>query len=140
MDHGILLVKFWLHVSKDEQLRRFEERQRTPHKAWKLTDEDWRNRERWERVRAWRSTRWWRAPARGARRGCWWRANDKLFARIKVIRTLADRLERDAQEASRGAEAVIASAAGESGHTGTAGPQRSRRARAGSGKYAVCAA
>ena len=93
VDHGILLVKFWLHVSKDEQLRRFEERQRTPHKAWKLTDEDWRNRERWEQYElavnemvARTSTR--RAP---------WalvEANDKLFARIKVIRTLADRLER----------------------------------------------
>ena len=93
VDHGILLVKFWLHVSKDEQLRRFEERQRTPHKAWKLTDEDWRNRERWDEYElavnemvARTSTR--RAP---------WalvEANDKLFARIKVIRTLADRLER----------------------------------------------
>ena len=93
VDHGILLVKFWLHISKDEQLRRFEERQRTPHKAWKLTDEDWRNRERWEQYElavnemvARTSTR--RAP---------WvlvEANDKLFARIKVIRTLADRLER----------------------------------------------
>ncbi len=93
VDHGILLVKFWLHISKDEQLRRFEERQRTPHKAWKLTDEDWRNRERWDEYElavnemvARTSTR--RAP---------WvlvEANDKLFARIKVIRTLADRLER----------------------------------------------
>ncbi len=93
VDHGILLLKFWLHVSKDEQLRRFEERQRTPHKAWKLTDEDWRNRERWAQYElavnemvARTSTR--RAP---------WvlvEANDKLFARIKVIRTLADRLER----------------------------------------------
>lgn len=93
VDHGILLVKFWLHISKDEQLRRFEERQRTPHKAWKLNDEDWRNRERWDEYElavnemvARTSTR--RAP---------WvlvEANDKLFARIKVIRTLADRLER----------------------------------------------
>ena len=93
VDHGILLVKYWLHISKDEQLRRFEERQGTPHKAWKLTDDDWRNRERWEQYElavnemvARTSTR--RAP---------WvlvEANDKLFARIKVIRTLADRLER----------------------------------------------
>lgn len=93
VDHGILLVKFWLHISKDEQLRRFEERRGIPHKAWKLTDEDWRNRERWEQYElavnemvARTSTR--RAP---------WvlvEANDKLFARIKVIRTLADRLER----------------------------------------------
>ncbi|MGB5511244.1 MAG: polyphosphate:AMP phosphotransferase, partial [Woeseiaceae bacterium] len=48
VDHGILLLKFWLHVSKDEQLKRFEEREKSPYKHWKLTDEDWRNREQWE--------------------------------------------------------------------------------------------
>ena len=93
MEHGILLTKFWLHISKDEQLRRFQERQRIPHKRWKITDEDWRNRRRWNdyelavnEMVARTSTR--RAP---------WvlvEANDKYFARIKVIRTLADRLAR----------------------------------------------
>ena len=43
---GMLLVKFWLHVSDAEQLKRFEARAKDPLKAWKLTDEDWRNRER----------------------------------------------------------------------------------------------
>jgi polyphosphate kinase 2 (PPK2 family) len=43
---GALIVKFWLHISDDEQLRRFERRARKPLKAWKLTDEDWRNREK----------------------------------------------------------------------------------------------
>ena len=93
VDHGILLTKFWLHISKNEQLRRFRERQRIPHKRWKITDEDWRNRRRWNdyelavnEMVARTSTR--RAP---------WvlvEANDKNFARIKVIRTLADRLAR----------------------------------------------
>ena len=93
VEHGILLTKFWLHISKDEQLRRFQERQRIPHKRWKITDEDWRNRRRWNdyelavnEMVARTSTR--RAP---------WvlvEANDKYFARIKVIRTLADRLAR----------------------------------------------
>ena len=93
VDHGILLIKCWLHISKGEQLRRFNERRETPHKAWKLTDDDWRNRRRWEHYElavnemvARTSTR--RAP---------WvlvEANDKLFARLKVIRTLADRLDR----------------------------------------------
>lgn len=93
VDHGILLAKFWLHVSKGEQLKRFRERRRTPHKRWKITDEDWRNRRRWDdyelavnEMVARTSTR--RAP---------WHlieANDKKFARVKVIRTLADRLER----------------------------------------------
>ena len=41
---GMVLVKFWLHLSEDEQLRRFESRERDPLRRWKLTDEDWRNR------------------------------------------------------------------------------------------------
>lgn len=45
---GAVVVKFWLHIDKDEQLRRFESRQNTPEKQWKITDEDWRNREKWE--------------------------------------------------------------------------------------------
>ena len=93
VEHGILLVKFWLHISSDEQLRRFEDRRQTPHKAWKLTDEDWRNRERWEQYEVAVSD----MVARTSTRRAPWvlvEANDKLFARIKVIRTLADRLER----------------------------------------------
>jgi AMP-polyphosphate phosphotransferase len=43
---GTMLVKFWLHLSEDEQLKRFESRQQDPLRAWKLTDEDWRNREK----------------------------------------------------------------------------------------------
>ena len=47
MAHGILVVKFWLHVSKEEQLRRFPRSTRTSYKKWKIGDEDWRNRARW---------------------------------------------------------------------------------------------
>ena len=93
VDHGIVLTKFWLHISKAEQLARFRDRKRTPHKSWKITDEDWRNRRKWDdyelavnEMVARTSTR--RAP---------WvlvEANDKNFARIKVIRTLANRIER----------------------------------------------
>jgi AMP-polyphosphate phosphotransferase len=46
-EFGIILVKFWIHISREEQLRRFEERQAIGYKAWKLTEEDWRNREKW---------------------------------------------------------------------------------------------
>src|SRR3954447_529834 len=45
-DEGMVLVKFWLHISSEEQLKRFEKRQKDPLKSWKLTDEDWRNREK----------------------------------------------------------------------------------------------
>jgi polyphosphate kinase 2 (PPK2 family) len=43
---GTILVKFWMHVSPEEQLRRFESRQADPYRSWKLTDEDWRNRDK----------------------------------------------------------------------------------------------
>ena len=43
-----VIVKFWLHIDQDEQLRRFNDRQNTSEKQWKITDEDWRNREKWD--------------------------------------------------------------------------------------------
>lgn len=47
-DWGAIIVKFWLQIDKDVQLERFTERQNTPEKQWKITDEDWRNREKWD--------------------------------------------------------------------------------------------
>ncbi len=47
-DRGAILLKFWIHIDKDEQLRRFNDRENTPEKRWKITDEDWRNREKWD--------------------------------------------------------------------------------------------
>ena len=93
VDHGILVVKFWLHITKDEQLRRFRERERVPHKSWKITAEDWRNRRKWadyERAVNEMVTR------TSTRRAPWVlvEANNKYFARVKVIRTLANRLRR----------------------------------------------
>ncbi len=46
-DFGAILAKFWIQISREEQLRRFEERKAIGYKAWKLTEEDWRNREKW---------------------------------------------------------------------------------------------
>jgi Polyphosphate kinase 2 (PPK2) len=48
IEHGVLVVKFWLAISKDEQLHRFQDRQNTPYKRYKIMDEDWRNREKWD--------------------------------------------------------------------------------------------
>lgn len=45
---GAVIIKFWVQIDKDTQLERFEERQNTPEKQWKITDEDWRNREKWD--------------------------------------------------------------------------------------------
>ena len=47
-DYGTIVFKFWMHISKQEQLRRFRERTKTNYKTWKITDEDWRNRGKWE--------------------------------------------------------------------------------------------
>ena len=93
VDHGIVVTKFWLHITKAEQLRRFRDRQRTPHKRWKITDDDWRNRRKWD---AYERAVNEMVERTGTRRAPWVlvEANDKHFARIKVIKTLADRLAR----------------------------------------------
>jgi len=91
-DAGIVICKFWLEIDKDEQARRFTERQGIDYKKHKLTDEDWRNRERWDDYReavdemvSRTSTEfapWTIVPA-----------NDKLYARLEVLDTVADRLK-----------------------------------------------
>ncbi len=48
IDDGAILLKFYIHISKAEQLRRFQERQADPYKHWKITKEDWRNRRKWK--------------------------------------------------------------------------------------------
>jgi polyphosphate:AMP phosphotransferase len=48
VNHGMVVCKFWIQIDKDTQLERFEERENTPYKKWKITDEDWRNREKWD--------------------------------------------------------------------------------------------
>jgi AMP-polyphosphate phosphotransferase len=89
--HGIVLCKFWIHITKDEQLRRFEERRDTPYKRWKLTDEDWRNRERWEDYELAVNDM---VERTSTRRAPWTlvEGNDKRFARLKVLSTIDDRL------------------------------------------------
>ena len=47
-DWGAVIIKFWVQIDKDTQLERFTERQNNPEKQWKITDEDWRNREKWD--------------------------------------------------------------------------------------------
>jgi len=93
-DFGTVIFKFWLAVSPEEQLRRFKERERTGYKSWKITDEDWRNRGRWDDYRTAAEemllkTSTPRAP---------WtivEANDKWFARVKVLKTVAAGLDRE---------------------------------------------
>ena len=93
IEHGIVLVKFWLHITQDEQLRRFKEREATPHKRWKLTDEDWRNRERWGAY-ALAVNDMIERTSTGDAPWTLVEANDKQYARVKVLKTVCDRLER----------------------------------------------
>jgi polyphosphate kinase 2 (PPK2 family) len=89
---GTILIKFWLHISSAEQLRRFERRERDPLKTWKLTDEDWRNRKKRKAYKAaiedmleHTDTEW--AP---------WHlveADSKRYARVKVIETVNAQIE-----------------------------------------------
>ena len=93
VQHGIVLIKYWLHITPEEQLNRFKARQETPYKRWKLTDEDWRNREKWPLYEAAVNDMVERTSTRLAP----WtlvEGDDKLYARIKVIKTLVDRLEQ----------------------------------------------
>ncbi len=91
-ENGILVVKFWLQVSKDEQLRRFEERAAVPHKQHKITDEDWRNREKWD---AYAEAVCEMIDRTSTEHAPWTlvEANNKQFARLKVLRTLVEKLE-----------------------------------------------
>jgi polyphosphate kinase 2 (PPK2 family) len=93
-DFGIILAKFWIHISSDEQLRRFEERQRIAYKQWKLTDEDWRNREKWDAYQEAVNDMLLRTSTATAP----WtivEGNDKWFARVKALRTLVEVLSKE---------------------------------------------
>jgi len=91
-EEGMILIKLWTHISPDEQLKRFEARQADPLKRWKLTDEDWRNREKWaayeEAVEdmltlTHQPTAPWDVIS----------AEQKRYARVAVIRTVIARME-----------------------------------------------
>jgi polyphosphate kinase 2 (PPK2 family) len=92
-NYGTIMVKLWFHISKEVQLQRFEERAKLDYKRYKITDEDWRNREKWDLYRSAvadmvTNTSTTYAP---------WtivEANDKLWARIRAMRTIAETIER----------------------------------------------
>ena len=96
-DWGAVIVKFWVQIDKDTQRARFKEREETPEKRWKITDEDWRNREKWDQYEvavdemlAKTSTKF--AP---------WHiieSNDKLYARVQAINIVIDAIEQKLEE------------------------------------------
>ena len=94
---GAVVLKFWLHIDKDEQERRFRERQANPTKQWKITDEDWRNREKWDQYEEAVNEMLIRTSTTYAP----WivvEGNDKRYARVKVLQTVVDALEKKIKE------------------------------------------
>ena len=92
-EHGFAIAKFWLQIDKEEQLRRFNDRQNDPMKQWKITDEDWRNRDKWEAyeeavnemlVRTDTSYAPWTVVE----------GNNKYYARLKVLKTIVELFEK----------------------------------------------
>ena len=99
-DWGAIIVKFWIHISNEEQLVRFQARQENPDKRWKITDEDWRNREKWPQYEVavndmlkYTSTDF--AP---------WtivEGNDKKYARVKALKTINAAIEARLKEVEK---------------------------------------
>lgn len=96
-DWGAVIIKFWVQIDKDTQLKRFEYRRDTPEKRWKITDEDWRNREKWEQYEVAvdemiEKTSTAYAP---------WHvleSVDKKYARIKALRIVIDEIQKALKE------------------------------------------
>jgi polyphosphate kinase 2 (PPK2 family) len=91
---GGIVVKFWLQISDEEQLKRFDERAKIEHKRFKITEEDWRNR---EKAGAYHEAVCDMVDRTSSGTAPWTlvEANDKLFARIKILRTICERVEKE---------------------------------------------
>jgi AMP-polyphosphate phosphotransferase len=90
---GAVVLKFWLHIDPDEQLRRFREREAMPHKQWKITDEDWRNREKISQYREAVEEMLYRTSTPYAP----WtvvESNCKRYARVKVLETVCEAIRK----------------------------------------------
>lgn len=91
IDFGTILFKFWIHISKEEQLRRFESRSSDKLRSWKLTDEDWRNREKWDLYEEAVNDMLLKTSTISSP----WtvvEGDSKPYARIKVLSTIVDKL------------------------------------------------
>lgn len=105
-NHGTVVCKFWVHIDQEEQLRRFKARETDPRKQHKITDEDWRNREKWQKYEeavndmvthtSTANTPWTLVAG-----------NDKKFARVQILETICERLQAvvDAEKESKPAKA-----------------------------------
>jgi len=92
-DWGAVVLKFWIHIDQETQLARFTDRQNTPEKQWKITDEDWRNREKWPQYEVAVDEMLQKTSTKNAP---WFiiESNDKKYARIKALRIVVKELEK----------------------------------------------
>ena len=96
-DWGAVVLKFWIHIDQDTQLARFNDRQNTPEKQWKLTEEDWRNREKWPQYEEAIDEMLQKTSTENAP---WFiiESNDKKYARIKTLKIVIKALEKTCAE------------------------------------------
>ena len=96
-DWGAVVLKFWIHIDQDTQLARFNDRQSTPEKQWKLTEEDWRNREKWPQYEEAVDEMLQKTSTENAP---WYiiESNDKKYARIRTLKIIVKALERACEE------------------------------------------
>ena len=96
-DWGAVVLKFWIHIDPETQLARFTDRQNTPEKQWKITDEDWRNREKWDQYETAVDEMLQKTSTENAP---WYiiESNDKKYARIKTLKILVKALEKACEE------------------------------------------
>ncbi len=92
-DWGAVVIKFWIQIDPDTQLQRFTDRQNTPEKQWKLTEEDWRNREKWPLYEEAIDEMLQKTSTENAP---WYiiESNDKKYARIKALKIVIEALEK----------------------------------------------
>ena len=91
--HGIIMAKFWLQIDKDEQYARFTAREIDENKVWKITEEDWRNRDKWDAYEQAVNEMLFRTNTKYAP----WtvvEANSKYYARLKVLQTIISLFEK----------------------------------------------
>ncbi|GAB4212991.1 MAG: polyphosphate:AMP phosphotransferase [Rhodoferax sp.] len=124
-ESGVIVVKFWLQISQEEQLRRFKEREQVEFKRFKITQEDWRNREKWD-VYQRAICDMVERTSTGEAPWTLVEANDKAFARVKILRTLCQRLQ-----AELGVDAVPPLPQSDAAGHGLGKPKQAKRSAAG---------
>ena len=99
-DWGAIVLKFWIHIDQDTQLARFTDRQNTPEKQWKITDEDWRNREKWPQYEVAVDEMIQKTSTENAP---WFiiESNDKKYARIRTLKIIIKALEEACEKKFR---------------------------------------